>query len=57
MNKLNPIKYIEDMMSHHPKSISLWITEGIVINNKRYIIKEFRLRDGKLYAVIAENKY
>ena len=57
MNKLNPIKYIENMISHHPKSISLWITEGIVINDERYIIKEFRLRDGSLYAVIAENKY
>ena len=57
MNKLNPIKYIENMISHHPKSISLWITEGIVINGERYIIKEFRLRDGSLYAVIAENKY
>ena len=57
MNKLNPIKYIENMLSHHPKSISLWITEGIVINGERYIIKEFRLRDGSLYAVIAENKY
>ena len=57
MNKLNPIKYIENMLSHHPKSISLWITEGIVINGERYIIKEFRLRYGSLYAVIAENKY
>lgn len=57
MNKLNPIKYIENMLSHHPKSISLWITEGIVINGERYVIKEFRLRDGSLYAVIAENKY
>ena len=57
MNKLNPIKYIENMISHHPKSISLWMTEGIVINGERYIIKEFRLRDGSLYAVIAENKY
>ena len=57
MDKLNPIKYIENMLSHHPKSISLWITEGIVINGERYIIKEFRLRDGSLYAVIAENKY
>lgn len=57
MNKLNPIKYIENMLSHHPKSISLWMTEGIVINGERYIIKEFRLRDGSLYAVIAENKY
>ena len=57
MSKLNPIKYIESMLSHHPKSFYLWITDGIVINGKRYIIKEFRLRDGKLYAVIAENKY
>ena len=57
MDKLNPIKYIENMMSHHPKSFFLWITEGIVIDGKRYIIKEFRLRDGKLYAVIAEDKY
>lgn len=57
MTKLNPIKYIENMLSHHPKSFYLWITDGIVIDDKRYIIKEFRLRDGKLYAVIAENKY
>ena len=57
MNKLNPIKYIESMLSHHPKSFYLWITDGIVIDDKRYIIKEFRFRKGKLYAVIAENKY
>ena len=57
MNKLNPIKYIESMLSHHPKSFYLWITDGIVIDDKRYIIKEFRFRNGKLYAVIAENKY
>ena len=57
MTKLNPIKYIENMLSHHPKSFYLWITDGIVIDDKRYIIKEFRLKDGKLYAVISENKY
>ena len=57
MTKLNPIKYIENMLSHHPKSFYLWITDGIVIDDKRYIIKEFRFRNGKLYAVISENKY
>ena len=57
MNKLNPIKYIEDTLSHHPKTILLWMTEGIVIDGNRYIIKEFRLKDDKLYAVIANNEY
>ena len=58
MNKLTPIDYIEDALSHQPRIILSWVTEGIVINNKRYSIKEFRLKeDGKLYAVIAENKY
>lgn len=58
MNKLIPIDYIENTLSYQPKIILSWVTEGIVINNKRYSIKEFRLKeDGKLYAVIAENKY
>ena len=39
MNKLNPIKYIENMLSHHPKSIMYWVTEGIIIDDKRYTIK------------------
>ena len=57
MNKLSPIKYIEDTLSHHPKTILLWMTEGIVIDGNRYIIKEFRLKDDKLSAVISDNKY
>ena len=58
MNKLTPIDYIEDALSHQPRIILSWVTEGIVINNIRYVIKEFRLKEnGKLYAVIAENKY
>ena len=57
MTKLNPIEYIEDTLSHHPKTILLWMTQGIVINGERYTIKEFRLKDDKLYAVISDNKY
>ena len=58
MNKFKPIDYVEDALSHQPRIILSWVTEGIVINNIRYSIKEFRLKeDGKLYAVIAENKY
>lgn len=58
MNKLTPIEYIENSLSYQPKIILSWVTEGIVINNTRYSVKEFRLKeDGKLYAVIAENKY
>lgn len=58
MNKLTPIDYVEDALSHQPRIILSWVTEGIVINNIRYSIKEFRLKkDSKLYAVIAENKY
>lgn len=57
MKKLNPIKYIEDELSHHPKTILLWMTQGIVIDGNRYIIKEFRLKDDKFYAVISDNKY
>ena len=58
MNKLTPIDYIENSLSYQPKIILSWVTEGIVINNVRYSIKEFRLKeDGKLYAVIADNKY
>ena len=57
MNKLTPVEYIEDTLSHHPKTILLWMTQGIVINGERYAIKEFRLKDDKLYAVISDNKY
>ena len=58
MNKLTPIEYIENSLSYQPKIILSWVTEGIVINNTRYSVKEFRLKeDDKLYAVISDNKY
>ena len=53
--KLVKINYFENIRSHHPKSIIYWVTEGIIIDDKRYPIEEFRLKDDGLYAVVSKN--
>ena len=52
---LNKIPYFNPTRSHHPKSIMYWVTEGIIIDDKRYPIEEFRLKDDGLYAVVSQN--
>ena len=52
---MKQIHYNEHIRSHHPKSIIYWVTEGIIIDDKRYPIEEFRLKDDGLYAVVSQN--
>lgn len=56
---MTEIYYDPSVVSHHPRSFEYYFTHGIVVNEKRYIIKEFFVRESKLYAVITEdeNKY
>lgn len=56
---MTEIHYDPSVVSHHPRSFEYYFTHGIVVNEKRYIIKEFFVRDSKLYAVVTEdeNKY
>lgn len=53
---MTEIYYDTSVVSHHPKSLEYYFTHGIVVNEKRYIIKEFFVRDSKLYAVITEDE-
>jgi hypothetical protein len=52
---LNKISYFNPTRSHHPKSIMYWVTEGIIIDDKRYPIEEFRLKGDDLYAVVSKD--
>ena len=52
---LNKIPYFNPTRSHHPKSIMYWVTEGIIIDDKRYPIEEFRLKGDDLYAVVSKD--
>ena len=54
--KLEELEYDEHVRSHHTKSIIYWVTEGIIIDNKRYHIEEFRLEEKGLYGVITRKR-
>ena len=53
---MTEIYYDPSVVSHHPRSFEYYFTHGIVVNEKRYIIKEFFVRESKLYAVITEDE-
>lgn len=53
---MTEIYYDPSVISHHPRSFEYYFTHGIVVNEKRYIIKEFFVRESKLYAVITEDE-
>lgn len=55
MTELKQINYCPSVISHHPKSIIYWITEGIIINDKKYSIKEFILKDDKLSIIVSSD--
>ena len=53
---MKEVYYDPSVISHHPRSFEYYFTHGIVVNEKRYIIKEFFVRESKLYAVITEDE-
>lgn len=54
--ELNEIKYDPSVISHHPKSFEYFFTHGILINDERYIIKEFYVKNEDVYAVVTKDE-
>lgn len=54
--ELNEIKYDPYVISHHPKSFEYFFTHGILINDERYIIKEFYVKNEDVYAVVTKDE-
>lgn len=54
--ELVKIDYNSADISHHPKSFEYWMIHGIVLNNKRYIIKELFVRDSNIFAVVTPDE-
>lgn len=54
--ELNEIKYDPSVVSHHPKSFEYYFTHGILINDERYIIKEFYVKNEDVYAVVTKDE-
>lgn len=54
--ELNEIKYDPSVISHHPKSFEYFFTHGILINDERYIIKEFYVKYEDVYAVVTKDE-
>lgn len=52
---MKKLDYNQNHLSHVPKSIMYWVSQGIVIGDIRYSIKEFRIEDGKLKFIIEHN--
>ena len=52
---MKKLDYNQNNLSHVPKSIMYWVSQGIVIGDIRYSIKEFRIEDGKLKFIIEHN--
>ena len=54
--KLQEVDFDSSVISHHPKSFEYYFTHGLVVNDKRYIVKEFFVKHGKLYAILTEDE-
>ena len=56
---LTKIHYDKSVISHHPKSFEYYMIHGIVIDDIRYVVKEFFVRDNSVLAVVTpdENEY
>ena len=54
--KLTEIEYNPSVISHHPKSFEYYFTHGILINDERYIIKEFYVKNEDVYAVVTKDE-
>ena len=54
--KLQEVDFDSSVISHHPKSFEYYFTHGLVVNDIRYIVKEFFVKHGKLYAILTEDE-
>lgn len=52
---MKKIEYNQNDLSHVPKSIIYWVSQGVVIEGLRYSVKEFRVEDGNLKLIIERN--
>lgn len=52
---MKKIEYNQNDLSHVPKSIIYWVSQGVVIDGVRYAVKEFRVEDGNFKLIIERN--
>lgn len=52
---MKKIEYNQNDLSHVPKSIIYWVSQGVVIDGARYAVKEFRVEDEKFKLVVEKN--
>lgn len=52
---MKKIEYNQNDLSHVPKSIIYWVSQGVVIEGVRYAVKEFRVEDGNFKLIIERN--
>ena len=50
------IQFTPSPVSHHVKSLHYYFTHGLVVNDLRYVVKEYFVRESKLYAVITSDE-
>lgn len=54
--ELQEVDFEPSVISHHPKSFEYYFTHGLVVNDRRYIVKEFFVKYDKLYAILTEDE-
>lgn len=52
---MKKIEYKQNDLSHVPKSIIYWVSQGIVIDGVRYAVREFRVEEDKFKLVVEKN--
>lgn len=52
---MKKIEYNQNDLSHVPKSIIYWVSQGVVIEGVRYSVKEFRVEEGNFKLIIEHN--
>lgn len=53
---MKKIQFTPSPVSHHIKSLHYYFTHGLVVNDLRYVVKEYFVRESKLYAVITNDE-
>lgn len=53
---MKKIQFTPSPVSHHVKSLHYYFTHGLVVNDLRYVVKEYFVRESKLYAVITSDE-
>lgn len=53
---MKKIQFTPSPVSHHVKSLHYYFTHGLVVNDLRYVVKEYSVRESKLYAVITSDE-